>query len=590
MADTWMRYNGIKIRDVLTDSIDQTVVADSTGVDPLYTRIEVTCTGTIHLTSGDLDHGYTLQGGFAAGWSAILAKLMQPRREFVYTVAGSTLFSIKPGAIRQGAPGGVATSMAGMDVNNGPLPSAKITGIVSGRVARVQFRIVCHVPLCDTGGSSGSSNSGVINMRYWIAEDINGQDWTTTRIYQGRIRVAHAGINVHQAIRRHLVMPPLQGGFWRKSIKIQQAPNGLEADFTVIDEELWAQAPKPAQWWDGHHTVSSPMAGGAIAESELKVELKANKDVDKQDLLTLATKILEAKLHLFDMANQKRTFLLYAAYSDSLAHNHITAQAKIRHVGGRAGTELWNVIGKDLGTPVLLDDYNKEIQDYGHQTATMAGLFAQRLQDPCSPAEMPQTANRAVGDTTPSPGDTVVYITDGELTDHDPAYSTSHTEEGAYTDYTLTSEIRSKSGMIDLPVGDASNNPGVNGEATVVVLPVHQGWARRTVRVTAERLNAWPELPAWNDFTDDNGIKYTLLQVRPVPSSPVLSADAKKTLHRVDMELVYSMSRPPRNNESLPLGRIPYRDDSQLTVASVTSVPASAFLASGGSGSNRGIL
>lgn len=578
MAETYAIYNGIALRDVLTESIDQTVVPDSTGVDPLYVRVEVTFSATAWLTDTAYNWGIGMHPSLAQGFNAIIAKLMQPRRAFRYIVAGQTLINCVPAYNRPGIPNPVKFRLEGSDINNGPIPSVRIQNIISGQTARVQMKVICHMGMCDSP-SMGANTHGIINLRYWIGEDINGEDWTTLRTYSGRLRVAHAGVNVHQALRSWLVIPPLQTGFWRKSIRLHQAPNGLELDFTVEDQELYAQAPWPATSWDGEHMVSSPYAGGAIAESELRIQLKGEKTTDKKDLFSLATKILDNKLHLFDMQNEKRTFLLYAAYRDKLKHNHIEAVARIRHVGKKADWKLWNVPGRGLGEPLTLDQYNKEVSKPGKQTATLVGLFAQRLQDACHPAKMPQECGNLKTEVYHIVCTDVPEETQGMLTPYEPDYSPRHLDEGAYTDYTISSEIKHKTGMVDLPVGDTSGGSGVNSNSTILAVPLHQGWARREVRISAERLNAWPEVPDWGDFVDSNDIAHTVLDHRPIPAAPCLSADGKKSLYRIDQELLFSLSRPPRIGEDLPVGKLPYRGNVTDTVHH--SVLASAFIAHG---------
>ena len=309
----------------------------------------------------------------------------------------------------------------------------------------------------------------------------------------------------------------------------------------------------------------------------MKVTLKGEKHrTDKKDLFTLATRILDNKLHLLDGLANGQNFLQYAAYRDNMKNNQVEAIARIKHVGKPNEWKLWNVPGRGLGEPLDLAGYDKEAAQSGRPSATVAGLFAQILQEPCHPASLPQTAPRDT--TTPSaePLPATVDIYEGNLDNYSPDYSSEHLNDGLYSDYVITSEIKTQTGYVDLPIGDSAWKMA---DKTVIVLPLHRGWARREVRITAERLLAWPEMPDWSDFVDDNGIVHTVLDHRQIPSAPCLSADGKKSLFRFDQEMLFSLSRPPALGEDLPVGKLPYRSNTSDTL--YHSVLGSSFKAHG---------
>jgi hypothetical protein len=123
-----------------------------------------------------------------------------------------------------------------------------------------------------------------------------------------------------------------------------------------------------------------------------------------------------------------------------------------------------------------------------------------------------------------------------------------------YTNFTATSRIDTDTGVIRLPVGKQSPE----SKATTAKIVLHSGFSRRIVSVSAERLQSWPELPAPRDFTDSNGINHTVEHWAPAMQGTTISADGRKTLHQMEYELVYSLSRPPAAGEALPAYQLPY--------------------------------
>src|SRR5690606_3683502 len=109
------------------------------------------------------------------GQAAVNTALMRPRKRFTMTIGGVTLFDVFPGA----TPGGQvpAPTFNQMDITNGPTPRLEILGIIGTSALRVRFSVDFVVPNCDTV----SPGLGYLNLRFWIADDIDCKTWTTTR-------------------------------------------------------------------------------------------------------------------------------------------------------------------------------------------------------------------------------------------------------------------------------------------------------------------------------------------------------------------------------------------------------------------------
>lgn len=564
---TTISYAGITILDVLTEDIDQSVIYDSTDTDPIGKRVRATFRGTVHLHA-PVTHGYGGAGSIAGHANAIADAMMQPRRAFLMVVDGVTFFDIRPGAsdtssVRPGV------MMRQNDINNGPRPSLKILDITPGAM-KVQFTIEFVVANCPN-----SSGSGVLNLRFWIADDVDGDNWLTVRTYHGRVRLAHSNLNPHAF--RGLVVPVLVPGFQRKRISIQGSPNGLELEFTITDQEISHAAPGPASNWDGYHIVSSPMPGGATFDHEVHVMLEAPSYVGQTELLKLAAKILDAKLHLNEQQRDNDLFLLRSTFKADLKHNRIEANAACRTF---TEAKLINVGEKELGKPLTLAGYDPHRAAVHHTTASTAGLFLSAIQTPCNPARMPQVpVDRVAADAdTRYANDTEIEVSETPLTPYDNKYSGSH-QRNIYTFYNTTSEYSIDEGVIALPVGKSSR-----GQGPTALIQLYQGQATRVLRVDAERLNAWPELPAPESFTDQNGIIYSLLRHRPMPNAPILSGDGRKTLNSVAYEMTYAMSRKPTAQDSLPVGRVPLRA-LMANESNLRNMPATVFISPGSAGS-----
>jgi len=581
--ETNITYNGIQLVNVLTESIDQQVVKEPTGVDPLYVQVKISCTCIYHYGDNQaVVHGRDAKAdgaNLATGYNAIIAWLLQVRRPFVMTVGGNTLFNVTAGMTRPGI--AVKNLPLGQtDVNHGPVTTVSVLDIISNRTMKLRFGITMCLPYC---ASPGKSPGGIISFRFWIAEDIDCTDWTTERVYHGRLRVAHMGRNVHQEVRRNFRFPILQRGFMRRKITLNQSPDGLELEFTIADKEMWAVAPSPATEWSGHHSITSPEPGGSVLHSEIYVRLKAPINVPKRRLIQLAQKIMTAKLHYEDLKNFDQNWLQFASYKESLHTNEVEAHAVVKLVGKDADIKLWNVADLNNTFGLTLDEGSVRIAGYDHtksfigaQTATIKGLFLSALNDQCHISFFPND-NRQQSTKPHIIGNDKTEIVDQgtSLQKKKTKYSEDH-RVGAYNVYQIASDVQSDLGKIQMPVGLRKKST----DPTSVIISLHGGITTRTIRIEAERLGKWPTVPAPVDFVATaSKIQHTLLTDKIYPSAPQLSADGEKTLYHLVYELKFGLSRRPDYSKSeIPAALLPYRIDATgKDGESVFVVPASAF-------------
>lgn len=560
MSETTIIYNGIAISNVLTDSIDHEVVHEGTGVNPMFVRVTVSCTGMLHMASSGLPLtiGQTLAGygSIATGFNAIIDQLMQPGRPFQMYVGGAPLFDVVPGWMRPGVHNPNASGTIPIrrtDANHGPIPSVRVLENISGKTLKIQFRVVMHLPYTD---QDGTKLGGAVSFRFWISEDIDYADRTTTRTYQGTLRVRHLGHNVLTEIRNNFVLPPLVKGFERKRVTLQQRANGLELDWTVQDKEVWAVAPLPASSWEGYQTQFT--GEKLLLVSEVFVRLKGGKDTPKQDLLVLGRKILDTKLHGIDMAYQGSTFLRSLRIKDDFRNNQVEMQAAVNMVP--ANKYIWNLEKGNFGMPLnvgfpeypsRLPDYNKEYAQIASPTACIKGLFLALLQDPLHVSGIPYINEDArqltftVLDCPEAPPDEpdIPAETDRKI-------SAEHLAD-AYTAYGLTSTTDKNWGAIQLPLGKSSA-----GGKTAAIISLHQPTATLRVIVEAERLNKWPNLPTPQEYAK-LGCSFVPMRTPIAVSAPITSADYLKTLHHVSAEYVFAQDREASGG--IPAGLLPYR-------------------------------
>lgn len=557
---TTIIYNGVTIRDVLTDNISHEPFLDSTGVDQIGVRVVVDCTGVIHASPNALTRGVQV-GNLAAGLNDTVYRLQKNRRGFKMLIGGQPLYDVQPGAVEPGTPAGVATKfLNNMDLNHGPKPRVQVLSIKAGYSATIRFQVEFVVSICS--GSPGEAHSGLVNFRFWIAEDIDCKSWLTTRTYSGRLRVAHKHFSPH-LLARSIIAPPLQRGFKRDSIAMHESENGLELDFTIQDREIVAappwdpQAKVGASDWRGQFQIST--TNGAVCESNLSFQLTGPKGTSKADLATIAMRVIEAKTHLAQGFADKQVFPKHFAISEELHANTIECSLRLLHTSKEQTLlGIFDLGGEnEFGKPLQLQGgYDPDVAFHPGTSATLTGLFTSLLQTPCNTARMPQVRDQDPEPYEPkSTGGTQTQASQGSLPDYKgETLSPSH-YQSAYLDYQIDSDLEADTGRAVFPTGAAITTQ------SVAVVNMHNPIAVRDIRIEARRVWTPPELPTPNvAFTDTNGILHRSIGVPKISAgAPELGADSRSLLYSSYMSLKYAMSRPPLIGEAVSVGAVPYR-------------------------------
>jgi len=573
-CETSIVYNGVTLYNVLTEGIDCTVERDSTGTDPIGLRVTVSVIAMVH-TSPLTAHGVSAlswgsSSSISPGIRFIIERVSLPRKRFTMSIGGSIIYDIFPTGTEGPACNSTPPAIGFYtDIDNGPWADVKVLAIHGQTTAKCRFTFRFMTRICE----NPYNLRDVVNLRYWIAENIDCSSWLTTRRYQGTFRVSgrHEGLvaNPHM-LARQLTLPPLQPGFRRASIEWAEDRNPLLFHFTVTDVEQWAQAPSPATDWDGTYSVSIPQ-GEICADAELNFRVRGDKDVDKRHLLQLVQRIIDAKLHYQELITDTSCLLMSQVWHESLRDNEVGANLRIRYVGPEwVATNLPErntSVGPsfDLGLPLSPDvsdwadnprkkKYDKEVStNPGLPTATTVGLFLCALQTPCCV----QSLNYPPTKYEPEP--TQVETSQPQEPSGAsglPGSSTRYTPDhlrSPYMWYKITNRYTEDTGWRAFPLGKQCSPSG--SEDTVAFSHIHCPTSIREVSISACRVDEWPQMPKRQHWKDDQtGVKFILKHSKLLPSAVQLTADGKHEIRQVDMTLWYYMSRPYTQEEAILVG------------------------------------
>jgi hypothetical protein len=562
---TNVEYGPIVLQNVLTESFEQQAVMDDSNTDLLYHKFNIRVSGVVATSSQGGTHGADVSGATATEMMANLQNtLLHPRQAFRYKIGDEILVQATPDS-----------RSAYRDVNNGPKPqNCNITHVASNRVFRVSFSIEIAIVLCGTqdlityGIKTGigvqASSSPVLNHRWSLSETKN-QDFYTTRSWSGTLRTAHS--NFSPQWMRHVVVPKLHRGYRRKSMTFTATPDGLNLKYEIVDEEMHAAPPYPATSWAGSYKESVG-AGGRIGIATVNVEMTGPPGVNKRDLLTRCAAVCYDRIgwHVGPQldAAAKTAHLRSAVFQDYLHENRVGMQVEFFRTT-RDHQRYLGVVFDKMGKPLS----RKRVKGYSrtrwltpnpYDSKTPAGAFVMYLQSPCDnrhgmvlPARL--NAERPKRTETYDPGkpETSYGVVDNLQADQQNELSTDHAKF-PYTYVELSSRYVIKHGKYQMPIADDEPEEGA---ATCVVVSLHAPIAQRIQHMVAERISEWPQLPKPEDNKDPNGIQETLLSEDLLVHGRELMADGKSYMHRIEMEYVYALSRPPTATEQLRAGSDP---------------------------------
>lgn len=608
MGQTSIKYNGVQIHHCLTKRFEQRDVYEDSGTDYLYTKFNVSVIGYIHANLTNSISGNTgprvdvvpsagydsmtknvapnfYSGGAANNFNVVRARLAEPRK----------LFEMRLNSAEDGTGGTLLLSVdkvptkgkdsSRVDANNGPKPQLlSITHVVADNVLRIEWEIeIARVECTDDGFALSPNKTGVLSNRWSMTDEIDNNAYTT-RTIQGRLRVLSAEVNPHSF--RDLVVPGLNKYFRRDRMMFVATADGLNLDYTIVDKEIAFAAPFPATSW--HFEIVSSMTQGSKQTTTISIRLSCPRVATKTSLIMIAAQIIDAR-GFRDAQHRTQAGLIVreVTFTDTYGDNEnmITARAVMEHVGGVAGgpnpaAQMFLTAGRRLGHPLTKEDFAPAQIEYtfdeskapnwwndkGEQAGPtgIAGAFSAFLQNSCDATDRslsdlsldPQTV-RAKYKLTYTMQATILP-TGTDLPQN--KYSTFHIGDHPYTHYKIENRYKTNSLSVQMPIADFS---GSSGAPTATVVHLSKPTAKRVVRVSAERVNAEPQVPNINDVTSGSGIKSVALDLTILPMTRQMTVDGKY-LYRTEFELEYAQDRPydlSKDNETIPVGVAPWIQD-----------------------------
>lgn len=607
-------YNGIVIRNVLTESLASDTVYDRANVDPIGIKTRMVFTAEVYgadegSSASDAHHGLTWTSAgkddLAYGLRNVIDKFLQPRKALMITMGNYTLFDITASQVAACDYPQIpleGSKARNQDIDNGPRTTAQVLGIMGDRSAKCRFSIEFTLPLpC----GAYPNTADILNVRWRVNDDIECQTWLTRRTYEGVIRFRTRFVNpmapqrTPHYIARLWCLPPLLRGFRRESISYHEDPNALEISFVIVDQELYSSAPSPATFWDGTYTMTLGKHA-AFCTQDLSFVLKGDKsqEAHKAYLMQLAMYIIDAKMAFRinrpTSEKIKNRFLVSAMFQERLNANELRVGIQMYSTGADAvglalsqaphldtnGNSIANTFTYDL--PESVSDYtgNPRKKKYDPEITTMppdfsagVSLLLAALQTPCCPQEMGAPSwsvgvnssyQQQVTNLQPA---TMVYDRKQQLYDEKQS-------KASYAYYKMTSDLIADTGWRAFPIGKQCNSapPGNTPSPTVAFAHLHCPVQIRKVTINAQRINAWPELPKlvhWKDTSEDSpgsGILHVLKAYAIEPLPVQTSADGCDSMHEVQATYYYYLDRPYEvcSQYKMPVGRLPYVSKKQL--------------------------
>jgi hypothetical protein len=135
-----------------------------------------------------------------------------------------------------------------------------------------------------------------------------------------------------------------------------------------------------------------------------------------------------------------------------------------------------------------------------------------------------------------------------------PNRISENAKKNLYTYCRAETEILGPAHRIQLPRAAAKYSAGQDTcFVAAVALPV----CRKVIKLDAERVGAWPEVPKGDDTIKDGAMTGTLLRTNVRAHPPVPTPDGRDLIYRLAVEHVYAMNRMPGQSDPMDVGCTP---------------------------------
>lgn len=582
---TTVTYNGITLHNVVTRRFDQEITYDQSGTDLIGHKFSLSFEGILHAQRVPLSLstayiapiGISSANSAAAVYDTVKRLLGQPRGLLIVQFGGQTVLSAGPTAIS----GETAVGRGGLDpdVDNGPKPRRVAISHVSGNsVYRVSFDIDCTLSLC----SPGRSNM-VLSNRWQIVESMDANFFVERRI-QGRMRLSSShGVGGHAF--KHVIVPGLEIGFARKRVEFAVEENGLDCTYTIVDNQVHTSAPWPATKMSARHTEAT--SDGVKFISDVYVRLDGPPHVDKRLLIERAVQIADNRLNFIEQTtstgeDEPQMLIEFAQITDHIGEE-ATVELNIRVQQLRTAGEFLTHVRKEvLGTPLALEqlkddagdingtEYDPRLSPYpalygydphgGERRPAVLLLLQCYLQNPCinihSPSQGQQEADNENTPEREREGTQVEERPPGSIEEEQLDRYSDSARAALYTMSKITTQYVTQDMKVAMPISRIV--PARNIQApTNVIFDLCEPQAYKKIDIDVERAGQLPELPEPHAVITDGTLVATRKSKDERLYPPVLSADGRHQIFRIEATYWYILNRPPLDGEQLRIGRHP---------------------------------
>lgn len=574
---TAVSYNGVTIYNCVTREFSSETVYDPSGTDTIGRTVRFTFTGLIHSQSiGDkaptgIDFNAVARDTAAPAKSQWFQELLsQPRKILVVKINNVEYFRCSPANQNN-------ITKVDVDTNNGPRPlSAVVTSVISDKVFRVSFSIECRLSHCSYMSGTGFAKTKatpIVSNRWSVRESMD-DNYFLTRTISGHIIFTHSLSSAH-AYKSQCV-PPLEDGFRRESIEFDELPNGLEATYSVTDRQTHTAAPWPLTKFSARH--EEQINDALDITSSMTVNCYGDPHTRKQDMLIRAVQIADARLEFTNPKRQNFHYTHVGLIDDMGDENHIELSIGIRRYdkSQRTTFDLMAVnLGKTLKLPTLpnaqesagSDPYNPRrsrrpalwgYDSKGPRNPVQSFLLHCYLQTPCDPQKgMWQGVKEQPQPKLPDQPTTLATAIDGGIVDSlsppppSDLYSPGHSE-AIYVHAAMTSRYVTDTIRAQMPLAYQA------GEDTARTVKLSGGACKRIIKVDCERLGKVPLIPSPMEDYRDGKLIGRLLRYWVEAHPPTVSPTGDKKVFRLTAYYVYAMNRPPKPDEKVRTGVMPF--------------------------------
>lgn len=580
MSRTIVNYGEITLYNVTTRRWSQEVTYDETGTDVIGSKFSLAFDGIIHTQRIPLTDSitYVSTGGgnpsnAVSAYTSIRQRLNEPRQTLL------VLHDSEPMLHVTSSTGGVAIGQS-TDIDNGPKPRrVEITSVVSNTAFRVRFEIDVMVGRCPP-----SANSMVVSNR-WSVTETRDQNFCTTRTIDGVLRLAVSREFFETSPVGHqflgLVFPILETGFRRENLSFTADADGLNCRYSIVDRQVDHSAPWPATDMQVQHTEGT--SDGIKFGSNVQVQLKGPPYVDKRLLIERAIQIADSRLLFLEQSANPTQIITRADITDFIgAEAMITLNIQTLHLTDSPRALLTDLRINTLGKPLTLPEavaegeeipgteYDRAISPLsrlygyspeGERRPSVLVMLHAYLQDKVCRDDEYKSIN--LGSGTPEeteeedrerPTDITEIPAEGAIpeSDFDDHYR-SEAKQAIYTISKITSQYMTHDMKVAMPFSKIAPARNVSSP-TNVVFDLCEPQCMRRIDIDMERVGELPQIPEPFSTILDGTLIATRLKKDETIYPPVLTADGRYEVFRIEATFWYSLNRPPLPDEQMRIG------------------------------------